>query len=378
MMLVVAGVLFISGCRTTCTDPQPAPQNSGTARKVAVLISTEYAENMQDIYDADAWYDLVHTYCMLRANGFTDDNIWVLYAYGKDGFYRRRWSCSKPKPADYPPATDGPEVYYQQPFCKGLTDPENPAGGSLSVEHEITDIPLVVGKGSDLEKTGELRLDRFFRCLQEGCDPNVEFGLECETLPYIQKLTKDDFLFVWWRSHGVRVEPTPGETSTVFTLTGGREISSETLVGWLEDTKFKRCVLSVESCHSGCTKDVLVAAENTEIANRSVLLASSSCLQDSNRGYEPDVFHGVWSYWVAGSLQGWLPNGVSNELGPPEDPITIGLAKGGPIEFTFDEAAKATTFLVAAQDPVKADDSEIADQIKMDDPDPAGAVVDIQ
>jgi hypothetical protein len=375
MTLIVAGVLFISGCRSTCTDPQPAPPDSGTARKVAVLISTEYAESMDNIYDADAWYDLVHTYCMLRANGFTDDNIWVLYAYGEDGFYRRRSSCSKPKPADFPPATDGPEVYYQQPFCQGLTDP---AGGSLSVDRKITDIPLVLGRGSDLEKNGELRLERFFRCLESGCDPNVEFGFECKTLPYIQRLTRDDFLFVWWRGHGVRVEPTQGETSTVFSLTGGREISSETLVGWLANTEAKRCVLSVESCHSGCTKDVLLAAENAAIASRSVLLASSSCLKKSNRSYEPDVYHGVWSYWVAGSLQGWLPNGVSNVLGPTGNQITIGLVKGGPIYSTFDEAAKATEFLLPSQNPEKADKNDLAKKTEMDNPDPAGAVGSIQ
>ncbi len=137
-VFLVVGVLLGSGCRSTCTNPPPPPSAPTEGRKVAVLISTEYAEIMTNIYDADAWYDLVHTYCMLRANGFTDKNIWVLYAYGKDGFYRRRWFCSKPKPANYLPATSGPEVYFQQPFCQGLEDPDSRATRSRFKRRSLT------------------------------------------------------------------------------------------------------------------------------------------------------------------------------------------------------------------------------------------------
>jgi hypothetical protein len=368
--LLVAGLLFVSGCSTTCTDPPSPPTAPTGARKVAVLISTEYAESMDNIYDADAWYDLVHTYCMLRRNGFTDENIWVLYAYGKDGFYHRRSSCSTPKPANYPPATSGPEVYYQQPFCEGLHDPD---GAALSVKKAITDIPTVVGKGSDVEEDGELRLERFFRCLEKGCNPNFEFGLECGTHPYIHPLTANDFLYVWWRGHGVPFEPTGGKRTTILSLTGGKEISAETLVDWIASTSAKRSVLAMESCHSGCTKDVMTA-----IATSGVLLASSACSETSNKSYKFDVYHGVWSFWLAGSLQGSLPNGYSNELGPPEDPITIGLSAGGPIEFTFDEAAKATTTLFPSQNPKKADQEGFAGATKMDNPDPTIPVSNIQ
>lgn len=368
-MLLVAGALFVSGCRSTCPDPPPPLPAPTEARKVAVLISTEYAESMKTMFDADAWYDLVQTYCMLRSNGFTDDNIWVLYAYGTDGFYKRRWSCSKPKPANYPPATSGPEVYYQRPFCEGLFDPD---GKALKVQHAITDIPIVVGKGSDVEKNGELRLARFFRCMSEGCDPNAEFGFECEILPYVHPLTGDDFLFVWWRGHGVPEEPTFGKRTTIFSLTGGNEISSEVLVEWIASTSAKRSVLAVETCHSGCIEDVM-----TKIADHSVLLASSDCHQESNHSYQPDVFHGVWSFWVAGSLQGTLPNGVLDQVGPPGNSISIGLSKGGPIDFAFDQAARATKKLVGSQDPKKVDKKGVAGDTKMNRPDPTIAVAGI-
>ena len=91
-LLLVIGIVVFLVCLIILiiwiTDNGDGPQTptETTTSKIAVLISTEFAESGATIYDADAWYDTVHTYCMLRANGFTDENIWVLYGYGDDGF----------------------------------------------------------------------------------------------------------------------------------------------------------------------------------------------------------------------------------------------------------------------------------------------------
>lgn len=59
----------------TSASPQP--------RKFAVLISTGRTLADDTWYHSEYWYDLVLTYRMLIENGFTHEQIYVLYGDGR-------------------------------------------------------------------------------------------------------------------------------------------------------------------------------------------------------------------------------------------------------------------------------------------------------
>lgn len=120
--------------------------------KYAVLISSGKTTTDDVMYHSEYWYDLFLMYRMLIENGFTHDNIYVLYGEGAD------FNSAHP---EYNTAAQFPGVA------------------------QITDYP-----------NHEQNVQNIFSWLAAG---NAAEG--------IPALTDNDFLFVWWMGHGASVGP---------------------------------------------------------------------------------------------------------------------------------------------------------------------------
>jgi len=350
--VVLALVLAGFGPAIWCfTDDTPSPP-----RKVAVLVSTEKAESREVAFNAAFWYDTVLTYCTLRKNGFADEDIYVLYGHGEDGFY---FPDGGTQPSDESGATasDPGEDYYMPPYCADAA--------GVGTAARITDFPMIypatnTGRDGEASRPGDL-----LECLAKGCDdPTSDYGT-------IKPLSKKDFLYVWWKGHGFH--PGSDEESVSFQLPGGTWVTAAEVLGWLAKVRAGRRVLVFETCHSGCLAGTIDTADPPGI-----LLASSRCGETSSNGYRPlgDVTHGVWTYWVDCNLQGQMPNP------PPENRIKLSdgttmkvdLSLGDPLDQVFDQSAtlvgKVTTR--KPQTPLKKDECELAPLTTINVGDPVG------
>jgi hypothetical protein len=320
-------------------------------RKIAVLVSAEYAESNVVLYDADFWYDTVLTYCALRRNGFADEDIYVLYGHGEDGFYLPDGG-TQPSGASVSTSTATSENYYMPPFCAGA------AGDRWS--RPITDFPMVypaTGTGKKKDGTAS-RPHELLECLASGCWAFMsEYGT-------IKRLDKRDFLYVWWKGHGFQSTSDPGSVS--FTLPGLTSVTADEVVGWLAKVRAGRRVLVLETCHSGC-----IAGTINTVDPPGILFASAGCGETSSNSYRPvgDVPHGVWTYWVDCSLQGQMPN---PPIFPWETAMSIGLSVGEPLDQVFDQSAKAVGRFTTRQTPLKKDECDLAPHTTIQVADPVG------
>ncbi len=272
-------------------------------RKAAVLIASEWTEVDVDEFRMAYWYDTVLAYCALRKQGFTDDEIYVLYGDGMDGVA---------------PSTTGPSAYYSLPnYC---LDPD--------LKTKITDYPMSVpveeGEPAYAACTlydGEWRCapKTIFDCLATGCaEPRKKF--HCLTCPTdaIRALDENDFLVVWWRGHA-SVEP--GSPSLLELNVGVNWISEEKLGAWLGRIRAKRRVLVLEACQSGCVGDPSpYQRAPIRDAKSTVFVLSCDCGEESEIMDTHDVNHAVFSFWLAGTVFGALPPGSQNPPNPPPPP----------------------------------------------------------
>ena len=309
--------------------PTPAafihPSNQSSrpdSRKVAVLIAGEYARSSDLKSNSGFWYDTVMMYCMLRENGYADEDIYVLYGHGQDGFYypadptpTPTGSTPTPKPTPTGSATPPPTRYYEPPYCHNSL----PASGEW---RKITDFPMVYSLNTDL-KNGRCRPQDLFECLERGCflkgsRLNRFHGVS------IEPLDENDFLFVWWRGHG-SVGSDPG--TFTMSLPAGSFVFGTDVVEWVQAIPAGSRLLVFETCCSGCLTKIV-----EDKYPPTVLLTSTGCDELSDVSYEPDVLHAVWSYWIAGTLSGFLPNGASTTIEDEEAGTehTVRLGRGGP------------------------------------------------
>jgi len=54
------------------------------AKKYAVLISAGETTEDDAMFNSEFWYDLVLTYRMLIDNGYSHEDVWVLYGDGRE------------------------------------------------------------------------------------------------------------------------------------------------------------------------------------------------------------------------------------------------------------------------------------------------------
>ena len=323
----------------------------GQPRKVAVLVSAEYAESNVVLYDADFWYDTVLTYCALKENGFADKDIYVLYGHGEDGFYLPDGG-TQPSGAPALAANGTGEDYYMPPYCAG-------AVGDRGVR-PITDFPMIYpATGTGKKKDGTASRPReLLECLANGC---WAFTSAYGT---IKPLGKRDFLYVWWKGHGYRPMSAPDSVS--FTLPGLTSVTADEVVGWLAQVRAGRRVLVLETCHSGCLGTAIDTVDPP-----SILFASAGCGEISSNSYRPkgDVPHGVWTYWIDCNLQGKMPN---PPIVPWETGMSNALSVGKPLDHVFDQSAKAVGRFIPSQTPLKKDECELAPRTTIHGPDPVG------
>ncbi len=154
----------------------PEAEDVRSGRRIAVLISTDIAENRLP-GNAGFWYDTVLTYCMLLKNGFSSDDIYVLYGDGHDSFYRSDDSTQEESrgSADSPSSTDqaasgrrrvcaehDPRAFYEPPYCSASASTAGNAEQSHS--SKITDFPMMMPNKQGL-MNGRISCKRHFSCL---------------------------------------------------------------------------------------------------------------------------------------------------------------------------------------------------------------------
>jgi hypothetical protein len=304
-------------------------------------------------FNAEFWYDTVLTYCTLKKNGFADEDIYVLYGHGEDGFYFPDWD-TQPAGAPALTASDPSEDYYMPPYCADA------AGAGTAAP--ITDFPMTypatgTGKNGTASRPRDL-----LECLANGCDdPASEYGT-------IKPLDERDFLYVWWKGHGFH--PGSDGESVSFQLPGGTWVTAAEVLGWLAKVRAGRRVLVFETCHSGCLGTAIDTVDPPGI-----LLASSGCGETSSNDYQPngDVTHGVWTYWIDCNLQGEMPNPPpGNRIVLPDGTtMVVPLSLGDPLSQVFDQSATAVDRF-ATQTPLKKDECELAPHTTINVADPVG------
>ena len=322
--------------------PTPAPEVNDTPgevagnepRKVAVLIAAEYS-TAPLVGNEEFWYDTVLTYCMLRQNGFKDKEIYVLYGNGQDGFYTMiAPGTSEVVTPDSNTTTEPkPGEYFIKPYCGGLD--VNSGMGPLWVNTEITDFPMTYNDGTFGCRDGRCRPQEMFDCLAQGCEPRSTFNTPGYPEQEIAALGESDFLFVWWKGHGVELD------DKHFLRVGGYDLEIAEINGWMKGIGVGQQLLVFETCHSGCLVEEMDLNQQNEPP--AIFLASSECEEYSTTSIQHGMTHGVWSYWVAGTLQGTLPPGGANPIYPDSaEPLTVELSRGGPLDKTYVWSEKAT------------------------------------
>lgn len=350
LAVIVVGAALAFGCE--CRPPREP-------RKVAVLIAAEWAEPIDSQNNSEFWYDTVLMYCMLRANGFEDEDIYVLYGRGDDGSYV---PASPTAPTGGGASALG-KYYTTHTYCGG-GQPE-----------KITDFPMVLGGGDIgclVDDAGEwqCRPKAIFDCLASGCeDPSGKFT--CPTcsssMTPIRKLEGDDYLFVWWKGHG-----NTEEDSQFVLRVGFDTLSHETVNGWIGniDVLASHRMFVFETCKSGCLRNTLGAG--------SILLASCGCGESSWATDTHDAWHGVFSFWIAGTLGRSLPPGSQNPIPGTDRPIDV--SSDASVDSAFGESQKATVYEVGLtleippqpkQQPLKSDSGNLAPSTHLDSLRPA-------
>lgn len=171
--------------------------------KYAVLISTGNTQIDDVMLHSEYWYDLILMYRTLIENGFSHDNIFVLYGAGND---------FNSNHSDYNAATLYPNL------------------------NQITNYPV-----------SEQNVEDIFSWLAAG---NPVEG--------IPAITNNDFLFVWWMGHGNQIGPCQIELRIAHTDEDVADSDFATYVNHIQNY-LKRAFVFM-TCHSGGMFDDLQGA----------------------------------------------------------------------------------------------------------------------
>jgi len=272
-----------------------------------VLIAAEYSD-APVVNNAEFWYDTVLMYCMLRANGFGDEDIFVLYGGGNDGFF---------VPLDSLEEEEEIESFannYHGPYCE-----------DQDITGPIVDFPITVKDPPEREdrtqsnaediacrtnndgSTWFCRPREIFRCLAEGCDSSeTEEALGCSDCSEIEAMNSSDYLFVWWKGHGTGYSIDKGGFS--FHL-GSDQVGPDLFRSWLRDIPSNHKLIVVEACHSGLLKGLFDDRDvEQEQARSEVVVASCQANESSWATKLHGTWNGVFSFWMAGTLRDKLPS----------------------------------------------------------------------
>lgn len=246
-----------------------------TSEKYAVLISAEQAVTSNYVKgQSPFWDDLLLMYRMLLENGFDPDNIFVLYGTGHD-LARGQPDCT----ASWCPERNIVDL----PLARYV-----PANGSCEFDDPFCAFEIACSEKENCSVYFALW------CLRTGCneqDVHQDFGcgyanLRC-SVRRIPKLTKKDFLFVWWKGHGrsVSLPRESSEGSPIRTRSscncgsesfvpgppgceysgldphktkcksdlklGNSWLETETLAGWLRLIPSERQLIAIDACRPG-------------------------------------------------------------------------------------------------------------------------------
>lgn len=199
----ILGITFVVLCLYSgCSCPQ----------KYAVLISANNVTSDSVSYHSEWWYDLFLQYQMLRSQGFTDNNIYVLYGNGTD-------------------------------FNTAYT----PYNATTQFGRTITD--RAVSKN------------------------NVR-SIFCDTLS--KKVTGSDFLYVWWMGHGGGSGTGSCDLSMSISNTGEHVTDAEFTTYLDSVKAYNKRVVAVMTCHSGgMVNNLNTAGEKTVVLTSSTCVQNS-------------------------------------------------------------------------------------------------------
>lgn len=365
-VVIVLGALFLQGCssdapqgaRPTQTptpdeagshlqappDSPPsqaassAPTTSGAAaRKVAVLIAAEMTDLPDLKNDSEFWFDTVLTYCMLRRNGFADADIYVLYGDGTDPALKQSESQAigmaglSTRPV--------PPYYVSGHYCGGTDQPDRIVDFPMTIPSDSGDERYL---GCEQDSGGEWHCGpkAILDCLAVGCNAASSFGMDDRDGPKIEPLSSADYLFVWWKGHGNQPDNVASGTAGEINLKiGAGYLSQRKLREWLDAVPAVSRLYVFETCKSGCL--------GTSLAHDpgSILLTACGCAQQVAWNWDThDTWHGVFSFWIAGTLGGSLPPGSMNPLHPDTAyALKVDTSFGQSVASAFAQSAQATT-----------------------------------
>ncbi len=371
-MFVVIGILvFAGGAVLLCFLIGPCKNDPvKEVRKVAILVSTD-ASYFKILGNAGYWNDTVLTYCMLRRNGFTDENIYVIYGDGHDGFYVRKESVeglNAQSQDEDPPLSGG---YYEYPYCNPTSfeasrNPNRPV-------QEITDFPFTFETDTFKNSKCETRPQQVLECLATGCkNPKNTLNYAGYDGGAIEPLERDDFLYFWWRGHG-SIYTENGQMGLNLALGSGLDsIHASEIIDSMSKIQAQKRLMVFDTCESGC-----IAHDVNTVRPPSIVFTSSTCQEDSTGLFTPPggVPHALWTYWIDGSLMGGLPepsqsgfNGVNSIVS------TSKFSVGNTLDICFDQAVNLVGFTKKAggQNPTLIDSIDLSRTTRIDVVDPTG------
>lgn len=217
-------------------------------QKYAVLISTGQTNLDDQFYHSEYWYDLFLMYRMLIEDGFTHNNIFVLYGNGND---------FNSNHANYQTATVFPGI------------------------GQITDFP-----------NSKADVANIFTWLANG---SVAQGV-----PQIQS---GDFLFYWWMGHGDTEAGMPACEYEALIETTGEHVRDDEFDAYF--SQLPTCLIKtifVMTCHSGGLIDDLEGLHT-------MIHTAVECHLNAASGVY-DVPHADFSYYVANSFREQEPDGT--------------------------------------------------------------------
>ncbi|HSN56304.1 MAG TPA: hypothetical protein VLT32_16680 [Candidatus Sulfomarinibacteraceae bacterium] len=389
--ILVAALVVVCFVTGPCGGGKPDPTTP--PRKVAVLVSTDFA--YFDIQgNGGYWNDVVLTYCMLRRNGFADDDIYVVYGDGRDGFYVWEPDGGDEVEAPLPQlvqksgATGILNVelqqvagelltgrYYEPPYCVEKLAATNTAQSAQESRSliQITDFPFVFGPDLALENSTS-RPEQVLDCLAKGCtDPKTALGLDEYRGGAIERLDANDFLFFWWRGHGSAYNENRKQKLELSLLGGLQLLPAATIVEAISKINAGRRLIVFETCDSGCACNEIDTAKPPTI-----VFTSSSCEEPSNGVFTPagGVPHALWTYWIDGTLMGGVPiGGFPRALETSTVGVTTKIEVGNSLDVSYRQATSAVQYSQAdPQTPRRLDEGQLSSSTRLDVDDPTNGI----
>ncbi len=303
-----------SGCCHCSNPPSPLPGRHIVAKgpgKYAILASVLQTEAEAETAppgqkgNSEFWHDLVLTYCALVDNGYTADNIIVLYGDGHD--------------------TESQIPGYHPPYCDGsakIADlPVNDRDRRI-VKDNVCNVVCCVAAGRPAVRSGSA-----CRCAEPGEGATPSFSCGAHGLPLLEA---GDSLFFWIKGHG---QIDGDETSVWFYDDYG--LTDTEFAGLLKGLAPRRRVFAMETCGSRKWLDTLTGSGDVIMA----AVGGSDPETDGTTAFEKEytevataaggtvlfsAWHGRFSYWAASALRRpVVPAATGDANAPPNTPVSV-------------------------------------------------------